>query len=146
MKEPSNPVTMNRPTDTTPPEYGLPGSPVPSSATEGTGAGTSRPEAESAAEERTRTVAHGSRPPLTPLPPSVRWVRVGDLLPQVTAAASGRGINLQTELASRVWQGSLDALRAAGRTAASLPQQKLFSTLARLGHSTTPRAQGRGIR
>lgn len=146
MKEPSNPLTMNRPTDTTPPENGLPGSPLPSSATEGTGAGTSRPEAEIAAEERARTLTHGSRPPFTPLPPSVRWVRVGDLLPDVTAAASGRGINLQTELASRVRQGSLDALRAAGRTATALPQQKPFSTLARLCHPTTPRSQGRGIR
>lgn len=146
MKEPSNPLTMNRPTDTTPPEYGLPGSPAPSSATEGTGAGTSRPEAEIAAEERARARTHGSRPPFTPLPPSVRWVRVGDLLPDVTAAAGGRGINLQTELASRVRQGSLDALRAAGRTAAALPQQKPFSTLARLGHPATPRVQGWGIR
>ena len=144
MKEPSTSLTMNRSTDTTPPEYGLPGSPAPSSATEG--AGTSRPEAEIAAEERARARTHGSRPPFPPLPPSVRWVRVGDLLPDVTVAASGRGINLQTELASRVRQGSLDALRAAGRTAAALPQQKPFSTLARLGHPTTPRVQGRGIR
>ena len=135
---------MNRSTDTIPPEDGWLGAPEPSSVTASAGAAASRPEADVAAEERARTLPGGSRPPFSPVPASVRWVRVGDLLPQVTAAASGRGINLQTELASRARQGSLAALRAAGRTATALPQHP-FSTVARLCHVAAPRTQGRGI-
>ena len=140
MKEPTNPMTTNPPTGPT-----MPDPPEPSPAIAYAGTNTSRPEAEVAAEERARTVAHGSRPPFTPASPLARWVRVGDLLPQVTAAASGRGINLQTELASRARQGSLNALKSAGRATGALPQHRPFSTLARLGHQATPRAQRRGI-
>ena len=136
---------MNRSTDTAPPNPDLPDSSERSSATTYTVTDTSRPEADVAAEERARTVARSSRPPFTPASPSVRWVRVGDLLPHVTAAASGHGIHLQTELTARARQGSLDALKSAGRTTGALAHAHPFSTLARLGHQATPQAHGRGI-
>ena len=136
---------MNRSTDTAPPNQELPDSSETFSATTYTVIDTSRPEADVAAEERARTVAHGSHQMVTPTSPSVRWVRVRDLLPHVTAAASGRGIHLQTELTSRARQGSLNALKSAGRTTGALAHAHPFSTLARLGHQVTPQAHGRGI-
>lgn len=136
---------MTRSTDVTPPNQESPDSSETSSATTYTITDTSRPEADVAAEERARTVARGSRPPFIPASPSVRWVRIGDLLPHVTAAASGRGVRLHTELMSRARQGSLDALESAGRTTVELAHARPFGTLARLGRQATPQAHGRGI-
>ena len=136
---------MTGSTDTAPPNQQLPDSSETSLTTAYTVTDTARPEADVAAEEGARTVARSSRSPFTPASPSVRWVRVGDLLPHLTAAASGRGIHLQTKLTSRARQGSLDALKSAGRTTGALAHAHPFSTLARLDHQVTPQAHGRGI-
>lgn len=136
---------MNRSTDSAPSNQELPDSSETSLATAYTVTDTARPEADVAAEERARAVAQGLDQMFPPTSPSVRWVRVGDLLPHVTAAASGRGIHLHTELTYRARQGSFDALKSAGRTTGALAHAHPFGTLARLGDQAAPQAHGRGI-